>query len=63
MLTIKKSANGNVMMTKRPNGLYAVSIRVQQWSASGRVYLHEWLTKGARLSESEAASLFDMMAA
>lgn len=53
----RRSADGRVVLVRRPLG-YAVSRWVVRWQAAGRVYMGAWETVRARLSLSEADSLF-----
>lgn len=62
MLTIKKSANGKVLLSQRIAG-FAVSVREPVWSKTCRMFEHDWRTVSAGLTLADAESTFASLAA
>lgn len=62
MKTIKKSADGTVMMVERSNGI-AVSVLEPNWGVRGQSHFHDWKLKASGLNREAAEDLFAQLAA
>ena len=60
--TVKTSANGNAILTKRPLG-FAVSVKEKTWNKIGGVFEYTWKPVASKLDRLAAENLFNAVAA